>query len=83
MAVEHFFGIFVIFRTHIMGDKSHNLCCVLFSKSCQISTLLLHLVEKFSSHHDALGSESACQTRGRGVKPLLMRSIFSGKNPGA
>ena len=39
----------------------------LCSKFCQISTLLLHSVN--SSHHGAVGSASAWQTRGRGFEP--------------
>ena len=46
-----------------------------------INLLLLHLVN--SSHHGAVGSASAWQTRGRGFEPVLMRYIFSGKYPGA
>ena len=52
-----------------------------FYKSCQNSTLLLHSVN--SSHHGAVGSSSAWQTRCRGFEPGLMRYIFSGKYPGA
>ena len=64
--------------THNGGGKS--LCCV-FSKFCQNSVLLLHLVN--SSHHSAVGTASAWQTRGRGFEPGPMRYIFSGKYPGA
>ena len=41
----------------------------------------LHLV--YSSHHGAVDSASAWQTRGRWFEPVLMRYIFSGKYPGA
>ena len=64
-----------------MGEENHNLCCGFFSKFCQNSTLLLHLV-KFS-HNGAVGSASARQTRGRGFEPVMMRYIFSGTYPGA
>ena len=70
----------IIFRPHIMGKENRNLCCD-FSKFWQISTLLLHLVN--SSHHGAVGSASARQTRGHGFEPVLMRYIFIGKYPGA
>ena len=65
-----------------MGEKNHNLCWV-FPKFCQNSTLLLHLVD--SSHHGAVGSVSAWQTRlgGCGFEPVVMRYIFRGKYPGA
>ena len=63
-----------------MGEENHDLCCV-FLKFSQISTLLLHLVK--ASHHGAVGSGSAWQTRGRGFEPVMMRYIFSGKYPGA
>ena len=36
----------IIFCPHITREENHNMCCV-FSKFCQISTLLLHLVSKF------------------------------------
>ena len=73
--------IIFIFRPHIMEEENHNLSRVFFYKFCQISTLLLHLV--ISSHRGAVGSASAWQTRVRGFEPVLMRHIFSGKNPGA
>ena len=63
-----------------MGEQNHNLFCV-FIKFCQISTLLLHLVN--SSHHGGVGSASTWQTRGRGFEPVLMRYIFRKKYPGA
>ena len=59
-----------------MGEENHNLCFVFFSKFCQISTLVLHLVDP--SHRGAVGSASAWQTRGRGFEHVLMRYIFSG-----
>ena len=64
----------IIFRPLIMGEKNCNLCCVFFSKFCQISILLLHLVN--SSNHGGFGRSSARQTRGRGFEPGLMRFIF-------
>ena len=73
--------VLVIFPPHIMGEENHNLRCVFFPKVCQISTLLLHLVN--SSHHGAVGSASAWQTRGRGFEPVLMRYSLRGKYPGA
>ena len=42
--------------------------------------ILFHLVN--SSHHGAVGSASAWQTRGGGFEPVLMRYIFSGKYHG-
>ena len=64
-----------------MGEENHNLCCVFIHKICQISTLLLHLVN--SSLHGLVGSAFAWQTRGHVFKPKLMRYISSGKYPGA
>ena len=61
------------------GKKSKSVA--FFYKFCQISTLLLHLVN--SSHHGAVGSASAWQTRGRGFEPVLKPYILSGKYPGA
>ena len=49
-----------------------------FSKFCQNSSLSLYLK---SSHHGAVGSASAWQTRGRGFEPVKMRYIFSGNYP--
>ena len=57
--------------TYNGGRKSKKMCCVLFSKFCQNSILLLHLVN--FSHHGAVGSG----------EPVLMRYIFGGKYPGA
>ena len=56
------------------------MCCVFFSKFCQIPTLLPY--SEISSHPGAVGSASAWQTRGSGFEPVLMRYIFSGKYPG-
>ena len=70
----------IILGPHITGRPHHNPSCV-FSKFWQISTLLLHLVN--CSHHRAVVSASAWQTRGRGFEPVLMPYIFSGKYPGA
>ena len=64
-----------------MGEENHNLCCGFFHKFGQIFTLLIHLVN--SSHHGAVGSVSAWQTRGRWFEPVPMPYIFSGKYPGA
>ena len=50
-----------------------------FYKFCQISTLLLHLVN--SSHIGALCSASAWQTRGRGFEPMLMPYILAENIP--
>ena len=47
----------------------------------QICTLFLHLLN--FSHHGAVGSTSAWQTRGRGFEPVLMRNTFSRKYSGA
>ena len=58
--------------------EENNLCCV-FSIFCQISTLLLQLVN--SSNHGAVGSVSAWQTRGRGFEPVLMRYILAENIP--
>ena len=63
-----------------MGEDNHNLCCV-FLQILPKLHLLLHLVN--SSHHGAIGSASAWQTRGRWFEPVMMRHIFSGKYPGA
>ena len=52
--------------------------CVAFF-FCQISTLLLHLVN--SSHHGAVGSASTWQTRVCGFEPGLMRYILAENNP--
>ena len=52
-----------------MVEGNHILCCVCFSKVCQISTLLLHFVN--SSHHGAVGSASTWHTQGRGFELLL------------
>ena len=57
------------------------ICVAFFPKFCQNSTSLLHLVN--SSHHGAVGTASAWQTRGHGFKPVMMRYIFWGKYPGA
>ena len=67
---------FTIFRPHIMGEENHNLFCVFFNKFCQISTLLLPLVN--SSHRGAVGSglPDAVRTRADAL-------LFSGKYPGA
>ena len=65
--------------TYNVGGKS--ICFAFFYKFCQISTLLLHLVN--SSHYGAVGSAPAWQTLGRGFEPVLMRYIFRGKYPGA
>ena len=75
----------VIFRPHTMGEN-HNLCCVFFLILPNLHSLhplhltilvtcqLLHLVN--SSHHGAVGSVSAWQTRGRAFEHVLMRYIF-------
>ena len=73
-------GKLIIFRPYIMGEEII-LCVAFFPKFCQISTLLLHLVN--SSHNGAVGGASAWQTRGRGFEPVLKRYIFSGKYPSA
>ena len=54
-----------------MGEENHNPCCVFFYKFCQISTLLLNLIN--SSYYGAVGSAADYQTRGRGFEPVLMR----------
>ena len=71
--------IVFVFRPLITEEENRNLSCVFFYKFCQISTLLLHLLN--SSRRGAVGSASAWQTRGRGFEPVLMRHIFSGKKP--
>ena len=57
------------------------ICVAVCYKFCQISSLLLLLVN--SSHHGKNGSASAWPTRGRDFKPVLKRYNFSGKNPSA
>ena len=81
---DHWFNTaLIIFRPHIRGEGGRKIImCVAFCfyKFCQISTLLLHLINP--SHHGTVGSASAWQARGRGFEPVLMRYIFSGKYPG-
>ena len=52
-----------------MEEENHNQGWV-FSKFCQISTI---------NRHGAVGSASAWQTRGRGLKPVLMRYFLAEK----
>ena len=54
--------------------------CTVFSKFCRISTLKLHLVCAYFSHHGSVGKASAWQTRGRGFEPRLKPGIFVAKN---
>ena len=68
---------FVIFRPHITGEGKIVICVAFFSKLCQISTLFFHSVN--SSHHGAVGSASAWQTRDREFEPVLTHYLFSGK----
>ena len=75
-AVREFTSLFVcFFRRHTMGEK-HNLCCVFVQNL--FSTLLLHLVN--SSHHGAIGSVSAWQTKSCGFEPVTMSYMFSKKH---
>ena len=63
-----------------MGEENQSVLRF-FSKFCQNSTLLLHLVKP--SYHGAVGSASASQRRGQRFEPVMMRYIFSGKYAGA
>ena len=35
-------AVLIIFRPQITREENHNLCCVFFSKFCQISTISIH-----------------------------------------
>ena len=52
----------LLFSAHITGEEILMRVAFFFYKFCQISTLLLNLVN--SSHQGAVGSASAWQTRG-------------------
>ena len=62
-----------------MEKDNHNLCCAFSAKPPRFHPLQLVPLLVFGS----VRSASAWQTRGRGFETVLMRHIFSGKNPGA
>ena len=56
---RHSFKHIIIFRPHKMAEENHDLCCVFFSKFCQISSISIFKLLDFFSYYQSVGSNLA------------------------